>query len=299
MRSGFLADKIGSRFSHFCVGSLPFTDAAAAVRFIFERPWILPFWPELPQRSFSEFMLTRTERTASAEWAGYTPEEASGLFAIQDFLQSGAAAPELLKCQLMGPLSFMSYSQRMVGSFRENLDLAAALCLKQLVWQMEFVAGFGSRALFVLDEPALIGWRQLSEEERDMLSGAYSYLYASVSDMDCHFGLHSCAAFEPDFLNFPVELLSFDLTACSVQEVLGGASAAWTDAIRRGVVIVPGVFDSVPQEDCAAAFERGQELYHRAAEYLSGCGGYKILRSAACGHANADPVWLEHLYAKR
>src|SRR5262245_37301535 len=92
-------------YSLYCVGSLPYRDAERAVDFVLSRPEILPFWPELPQRSPNEEMLPRSETALKPDWHGFSRENASGLFALKDRLKFRKIKLNLLKLQLMGPVS--------------------------------------------------------------------------------------------------------------------------------------------------------------------------------------------------
>ncbi|NLF24465.1 MAG: hypothetical protein GX589_02245 [Deltaproteobacteria bacterium] len=289
---------VSGRYACFCVGSLPFSDAQQAVEFVLARPKIMPFWPELPQRSSSEFMLARTERVAAAEWSGYAADESSGLYALAERLGQGQPLA-LIKAQLMGPLSFMSYSQGMHGSFADNLEMATAICLKQVLWQRTFLKPYGKALLFVLDEPALKDWDRLDDSEKTLLREAYSYLYVTISDLGGLLGLHSCSGFELEFLEFPIELLSFDLTAHPLEKFFcASAKEVWRDALQRGLVLAPGTFESVGTPPWPESFSKGRAMYDQAVAYLSdlGVGDVNALMSASCGHANAHLSWLEQLY---
>ena len=152
-------------YAHFCVGSLPYSEPLPAVEFVLSHPLILPFWPELPSRP-AERMLTRAERTLRRGWSGYTRGEAAGLYALVEAIKVGGVSAPLIKCQLLGPLSFALYSRELRGAFEDRLRTALEHCVRQVEWQHGFLHSPGRALLFVADEPGFSRWQELEERQR-------------------------------------------------------------------------------------------------------------------------------------
>jgi len=150
----------------------------------------------------------------------------------------------------------------------------------------------------MLDEPALDQWGDLSGGEQLKLAEGYSYLYSAVADLGARLGIHTCGALRSEFLDFPVDILSFDCLPDGEPIFNPAHQEAWAAAFKRGLAAVPGVFESVCTEPVEEAYRRGRALFERSGERLRGLGARgNILAAAGCGHANASLEWIERLYA--
>jgi len=279
------------------MGSLPFLDSAQAVNFVLDRTYIIPFWPELPQRGTEELMLSRAERALHPSWSGYLSGEASALFTFVDKISR--KRPALIKGQMCGPLTLAVYSEAMSGSFSEKLVGARDACLKQLVYQRQILSHGDSRLLLLLDEPALVNFRELSLQEWASYLEVLSYLYVAAQEHNCFLGLHSCSAFDRSFLKFTIDLLAFDATHHKQEDLLSAnLSAEWQDALNGGLLVVPGVFAAVPSGgDLKEEYAAGKELHARYSAFFQKLGAEsRLLYSAGCGHANASEEWLHTVY---
>jgi len=297
-----------SNYTHFAVGSLPFQDPDQAVDFIIERPWILPFWPELPRRAESERSLSRSVRALDTSWFGYEASEASGLFALRKKLERSDFRPALLKCHVLGPLTFLKHFQNPSSNFSQAVRPALEGCLKQIEWQMSFLSDFKLPLLFVLDEPELSRFNELSFVEKERLREAYTYLYVSVSERGGYLGVHNCGTFEIEALCLPFDLISFDAIgdAQLLEEAI--TTAEWSRAIERGLVVVPGVFPALRDKDFLETKLRGEALYAKWRKFVEEKSGPTnvlqarntgLLCSANCGHANSSLEWVEELFGRQ
>ncbi|MDC0358946.1 hypothetical protein OAO01_09025 [Oligoflexia bacterium] len=295
-----LKDILSSRYTTLCVGSLPFTDPGQAVKFILDRPWILPFWPELPQKSEKENMLSKAERALDPEWDGYSDEEVSGLYEMRKILAVQDKQPALIKCQLMGPISHALYSDRLSGGLVERLDVTVAACLRQIEWQRTFLSELNTELLFVLDEPALSEWSTFNDKMRKKALDALSYIYVQGGEKGLYLGLHTCSAFDIEFLKFPIELISFDLLTIGFGKVFSNAlKKGWRDALQRRVVIVPGIVPAVCEANFKEEMSLGNLLHKKVMSYLCKLSSRKnmsTLWSAGCGHAQGTSQWPDILY---
>jgi len=292
-----LSSRLFPAYSHFCVGSLPFDDPEEAVSFVLSRPYILPFWPELPKRSDAELMLNRARGALSSSWKGYSPAEAAGLYALRDRLKKEKRSLPLLKCQVLGPLTFVMFVHDFDEGRDEALTLAGELCLRQIEWQQQFLAETGSALLFVLDEPALGWWNVASPDAREKLREVYSTLCVGLSERRLYLGLHACSAFHPGFLNLPLDLLSFDAGPDFARKLFQQDLAAnLSAAAARGLVLAPGVFPAFIESDLETFHQEGLSRFESLKALFSPDGDAVALLSASCGHAGASLEWLDTLY---
>ncbi|RMD88024.1 MAG: hypothetical protein D6808_00425 [Candidatus Dadabacteria bacterium] len=272
-------------YSFFCVGSLPFAQAERACEFVLSHESILPFWPELPKASPHQFMLSRSERASEPGWRGYTKEEASGFF---EFVGKMETLP-VLKCQLMGPVSYLKYSSDNVIFSSELFQRAVQIAWRQMHWQRQQIP-MNTCIIFVLDEPVIGNdayWH------RDEVFEGYSYLYARISELNSYIGVHICGKLSEKVFDLPVQLISYthnDLCETSLQSRL-------KRFLSDGGIIAPGFVPGVPPEgaDMEALVQKGRDEYERLKEAFSHYAS-QLLFAADCGHFGADEGWLKAIY---
>ena len=288
-----------SDYSLFCVGSLPFSDAARAAQFVLSHPRILPFWPELPGRP-AELSLNRAERSLAPGWSGYLRSEAGGLYALAEALRAMSYRPQVIKCQLLGPLTFALHARGLPGGFEERLNIALERCARQIEWQQAFLGPSADRLLFVADEPGFAAWNGIKERERALVREAYSYLYVRVAELPGFLGMHCCAAFQPALLGLALDLLSFDAWDGPAEKIFApDLRPLWREALDRGLTAVPGVFPALCRDDFRQARQRGEEIHQRILGIFADLNPGRdapSMCSAACGHAGASVEWVEFLY---
>ena len=299
MNSQLLSRIVDQNQHHaFLLGSVPFKSSERAVDFMFEHPWLIPSWPELIRDTEKDSMIARAEKALEPSWSGYVESEAEGFYAFHERLQEVSPIPPLVKCQLPGPLTLALYSKSMEGELTERLDLTMHAVLRQIEWQHRLLSRNGVGLLFVLDEPGFIDWPHLSSESKSILNEIYSYLFVRVSELRSHFGVHSCQGFSFDFLDFPLEFLSFDCLSHSFEEIFSEDTLPkWQAAANRGLVLGFGVFPSCCDSELEEACNAGREYLAKLEKYFTeGNCSLSWLWSATCGHAFASEDWLNVLY---
>lgn len=287
MQAASLRSKIPDTVTTFCVGSLPFKDADSAVEFVRSQPWILPFWPELPQKDAAEFMVPRSDRALQSAWHGYSANEAAGLFALIKTLESSHAVVPIVKGQLLGPLSHAFFSEELEGDFSTKLRAASVACMRQIEWQISALAKISPAVLLVLDEPGFVHWDKLAALEKDLVREQLTYLYVSAGERNCYLGIHSCAQLQSDFYSLPADLLSVDALLDAGQGLVAAKAGAKP-------VIAAGVVPASPSKEFEIEIAQGAKLYSSLRTGLP--TGTRMLFSANCGHGLASESWVRFLY---
>jgi len=173
------------------IGSLPFTDADAALDLIFKYVPYVPFWPQLPKRSHAESMLAQfSENLPCLEFSAdglffnprdrdrqleifydriiasdlnhfrISPDFAKGLHKFyQRLKKSDLSGIEFIKCHITGPFTFAAGINDEFGHalLHEQVFMQAiskGLIMKAL-WQADLFKEFGKKIILFVDEPYL------------------------------------------------------------------------------------------------------------------------------------------------
>jgi hypothetical protein len=205
------------------IGSLPHTDAEAAVRLVAEVSPEIPFWPQLPQRAVEERMveqvltpvcdllaprrdsygyaLLRADRRADlmarfeCAQAELAPFAAAGFFAFERALADGAFPRAVaLKGQIIGPATLAALlfvdGQPLVND-SAALDAAGSYIQRLAIWQIERLARWRTPVLLMLDEPylALLPQRDATGEAMRVVQSVVRGIQATGALG----GIHCCA----------------------------------------------------------------------------------------------------------
>lgn len=256
------------------VGSLPHTDADAAVRLVAEVAPEIPFWPQLPQRAVAERMIEQALMPLSdlllprggsygyriAHPDGYAgllhrlatvlaellPSAAAGFFAFEKALAAGAFPRAVaLKGQITGPVTLAALlfdaGQPIVHDMTA-LEALGSYIQRLAIWQIERLARWRTPVLIVLDEPYLA-----LLPDRDATGAALRTVQSVVRGIQATgalVGVHCCASL-PDGAP-PVALLcrtganvvSFDAYQ---RAALCCAGAQVRDFVRNGGLLAFGL----------------------------------------------------------
>ena len=232
------------------VGSLPFKDPVQALDLIFKYLPEIPFWPQLPRRSFLEGMLIQYSqnipclsiadddlifhsRNIDAELerfyekiisqdlehfaigAGY----ASGLYEFRRMLREN---PQLLnpvryiKCHITGPFTFSASvkDDKDVPLLHEPVlrqAIIKGLAMKAL-WQVRFFKEFNKKIIMFIDEPYLVavGTSQCSLPKTEIID-KINQLVGLIHDNGALAGLHCCGNTDWELvMASDIDILNFD-----------------------------------------------------------------------------------------
>jgi hypothetical protein len=173
-------------FSTTGIGSLPHTDPAEACRIILDSVDI-PFWPQLPQRSFLELMVPQYSEgfpfiriegedihvekaeegalsafyEAIADKSGFpiSEEYAAGFYAFLNILKQQNLKFDTIKGHITGPLTFAlsltDKEKRPIFFDEEMKELSLELLKGKASWQIEMLKPFAEKVMIFIDEPIL------------------------------------------------------------------------------------------------------------------------------------------------
>ncbi len=231
-------------FSTTGIGSLPHTSSMDACRVIFDSVDI-PFWPQLPHRSFLELMvpqfsegfpfiridgenITIEKPEDHAVAAFYESIEnnngfliskdfAAGLYTFIDILKNMKNKPGIVKGHVTGPLTFtlsLSDDQKKPIYFDEEMrELALELLKGKVSWQIKTLSPFAEDVLIFIDEPILsaLGTSTYlgvqSEDAQRLLSELVNHIRASGGIA----GIHCCSKADwPLVLASKPDVFNFD-----------------------------------------------------------------------------------------
>lgn len=231
-------------FSTTGIGSLPHSDPIEACRVIFDSVDI-PFWPQLPHRSFLELMVpqysegfpftkiedenVRVERAPEhAVTAFYEAVEsrngfaisekyAAGLYAFIDILKKNKKIYNTIKGHITGPLTFtlsLTDNKKKPIFFDEEMrELALELLKGKVDWQIKTLRPYADNILIFIDEPILsaLGTSTYigvdSNESLRLLSELVTHIKTSGGIS----GIHCCSKADwPLVLASKPDIFSFD-----------------------------------------------------------------------------------------
>ena len=206
------------------IGSLPFYEPHAAIRFVAQSCSSIPFWPELPQcspearsveQTFGAFadlvrprldsygyevvpgqlpaLLERLEQSPAC----LEPTRSAGFFAFEQAMAAGRFRHALaLKGQVIGPLTL---AWQLFAAGRPLITQPAYLTalghyLTRLAqWQIDRLAQWGKPVLLFLDEPCLALAPSPGDTTNDALVAVIHSMLAALRCPDVLLGVHTCA----------------------------------------------------------------------------------------------------------
>jgi len=226
------------------IGSLPHTDPVEACNVVMDSVDI-PFWPQLPHRSFLESMgpqysegfpfiridgdkmhVEQTDDAASAAFyeaiAGRTgfpisAEYAAGLHAFIDILKQRDQRLDAIKGHITGPLTFAlsltDKEKRPIFFDDEMRELSLELLKGKVIWQIDKLKPFAEQVLIFVDEPILSALGTSTylgvsiEEASRMLQEIVNYIHECGGIA----GIHCCGKADwPLVLSSGIDVFNFD-----------------------------------------------------------------------------------------
>lgn len=175
------------------IGSVPFKDPKSSCRIIFDNFKTIPFWPQLPKRSFLENMYAQyserlpglvldeknmtihidTSRVAhdieetyaryldgGLEYFKISEDYAEGFYEFLEFLKEGDKKIKFVKGQVTGPISFGLFltdqNKRAVIYDRDLFEILTKVLSMKARWQIRRLKEHFKNVIIFIDEPYLV-----------------------------------------------------------------------------------------------------------------------------------------------
>ncbi|MDD5595473.1 MAG: methionine synthase [Candidatus Omnitrophica bacterium] len=220
------------------IGSLPYTDAEAALDLIFQCLPEIPFWPQLPKLNAKEgmvFQFTQNFPESSEEgleifyekiinkdldYFQISPDYAQGLYAFKKRLEKQSdllKAIEFIKCQITGPFTAAASFKNKTGVAFLNDSVLMQAFIKGLImkalWQIKFFQEFDKKIIMFIDEPYLgcFGSAYTPLNREDVVKGLTELTEGIKSDQVL-IGVHCCGNTDWSiFTDTPgIDIINFD-----------------------------------------------------------------------------------------
>lgn len=265
------------------VGSVPWTDARTAVRMIADNFRDIPFWPQLPKRSFLENMYAQyserlpgivideankniyVDTTGVAEtieevYEKYTGGDidffsiskthAAGLYEFLEYLEAQPDKPKFVKGQTTGPISYAlsltDQNKKAVIHDKDLFEMLTKTLSMRARWQIRKLKKITPNVIIFIDEPYLVSIG--SSFININIENAFEKLgevIKAVKSEGAIAGVHCCGNTDwPLLLKGDLDVLSFDAYNYSKEFSLYAGDIR--DFLNRGGSIAWGV---VPSSD--------------------------------------------------
>lgn len=317
------------------VGSVPFRDPKTACRIIFENFPKIPFWPQLPKRSFHESMYAQyaeglpgivmdeaaktmhidSERARSGmekvyekylandlEFFAVTESRAAGLYEFMRSFASMAASPACVKGHITGPVSFaLSITDEKKRSVIYDRDLfeaiTKALAMKAR-WQIRKLKGLSENVIIFIDEPYLVSIGSSYVNIDPVLAAEkIDEIAGAVRQEGALAAVHCCGNTDwPLLLKRDIDILNFDAYNFAKELSL------YADEVKaftaRGGVIAWGIVPSseaIDAETDAGLAERLEAALEVMALKGVDKGSIRSIVTPSCGLGSLDEARAEKI----
>ncbi len=280
------------------IGSLPHLDAADASELVLKYLPEVPFWPQLPRRSFLESMGAQFAEglpqvvideaskkiyidTADIETAltnfyqhyldkdvsyfAISEERAPGFYEMMKLLKTNRPKKlQFIKGQVTGPITFGAMLTDKAGvALMHHPALADALnkCLiMKARWQIAIFRREGLKPIIFLDEPYLMGYGSAYVPlTREKVAGRLIEVIDAIHKDDALVGIHCCGNTDWSvILETPVDILNFDGYGFMDKLVLYAGELK--KFIERGGAVAWGMVPSTETDKAVSAQEIASRL---------------------------------------
>ncbi|MEW5758760.1 MAG: hypothetical protein AB1755_04775 [Candidatus Omnitrophota bacterium] len=230
------------------LGSLPFKDVDKAIDFVIKYFSNVPFWPQLPTKSYLEGMSIQfsenipiieledknlvlkediSEKVLEEfytkvinkdfEYFSISRDYAVGFHKIIEYLEKGLIKSSILKCHVTGPFTFsasikQSKNKKIIASQEFLQIITSALYLKAL-WQIKKIKSFGKEIILFFDEPylACFGSSLTPLDRNNVVATLRELVNPLKEEGSCLIGAHCCGNTDwPIFIESGFDIISFD-----------------------------------------------------------------------------------------
>lgn len=231
-------------FSSTGIGSLPHTNAAEACKVILDSVDI-PFWPQLPHRSFLELMVPQYSEgfpyvriegeniyvgtpdegamtifyEAVANNAGFpvSEEYAAGFYAFLNILDKQNLKFKAIKGHITGPMTFalsLTDKEKRPLFFNDEMrDLSLELLKGKVTWQINMLKPYAEKVLIFIDEPILsaLGSTAYIGVSNDETSRMLKEIVNHIKQCGAIAAIHCCGKADwPLVLSSGIDVFNYD-----------------------------------------------------------------------------------------
>jgi hypothetical protein len=279
------------------IGSVPFKDAKSACRVIFDNFRTIPFWPQLPRRSFLENMyaqfsehlpgivIDEPNKTIHLETAGVaeTAEEvyknyldgnveffriserfAEGFYEFLEQLKDVPKDVKFVKGHVTGPISYAltvtDENKRSIIYDRDLFEILTKMLCMRTRWQIRKLKKAFPSVIIFIDEPYLvsIGSSYVNINLQEAVA-KLDELIAAIKEEGALAGLHCCGNTDWSLLlKRDLDVLNFDAHGFSKEFLLYGADIR--AFLARGSTIAWGIVPSSDAIDKASGKALAEKL---------------------------------------
>lgn len=309
------------------IGSVPYTDPKVACDAIRGQFPDMPFWPQLPRRTFLENMYVQyAERLPGAvidesaktihidsakaadgieevyakylendlEYFRISDSRAMGLYSFLDMI-NGASGVEYAKGGVTGPVSFglsvTDENKQSIIYHKDMFEVLTKLLVMKARWQIARIKEYCPKPVIFIDEPYLIsiGSSYISVNVEEAVS-RLEELSGAIKEAGAISGIHCCGNTDWSMLlKLDIDILSFD--AYSGAREFSLYSEEIKAFLGRGGTIAWGIVpssDAIERETTASLVER----FKQASEMLVAKGipkdAISSLITPSCGLGSLD-----------
>lgn len=278
------------------MGSVPIADPEEACRVIFKEFDKIPFWPQLPRRSFLENMYVQyaerlpgavidepartihVDSTKAAEgieevYAKYlandidyfriSPERAGGFYAFLKELETPPAGLRYVKGTVTGPVSFglsvTDEKKQPIIYHKDMFEVLTKFLIMKARWQIAELKKRCDDVIIFIDEPYLIsiGSSYINVNIADA-AARIEELSGAIKEAGALAGVHCCGNTDWSvLLKRNIDILSFDTYSCAREFALYASDIK--AFLEKGGTIAWGIVPSseaIEKETAASLVER-------------------------------------------
>ncbi|MCX5665700.1 MAG: methionine synthase [Candidatus Omnitrophica bacterium] len=279
------------------IGSLPFKDPKAACRTVFDNFKLIPFWPQLNNRSFKEHMYCQfseglpgvvidekkrsiyidSQAAASGmerayqkyldgdvEYFKISPPYAEGLYEFMSLFKKEAPKARFAKGHITGPVSFaLSVTDEKKKSLiydKDIFDIVTKVLAMKARWQIRELKKLSRDVIIFVDEPYLvsIGSSYVNIPADDVVR-SLDEIFLAIKEEGALSGVHCCGNTDwPLLLKRGVDILNFDAYNFTKEFFLYHREIK--DYVERGSAIAWGIVPSSEAADSVTAEDIATKL---------------------------------------
>ena len=231
------------------IGSLPFKDSLKACGLVFDNFKKIPFWPQLPKRSYLEHMYCQfsegmpglnldekaktlyinTEKASAEienvyqryldndlEYFKVSPRYAEGLYEFCGSFKKSVRNPDFVKGQITGPVSFAlsitDQNKRAVIYDKEIFEVVTKVLSMKAKWQIGKLKALNPNVIIFIDEPYLvsIGSSFVNIPREDVIK-SLDEINNAIKGEGALSGIHCCGNTDwPLLLKRDIDIINFD-----------------------------------------------------------------------------------------